>query len=141
MWTMEKLADYVYASGQTTDPDWLNNYLRPQFQKAFIHTVRMSQKWFMKHPGVFEMYGLDFLLDDDLKLWFIECNASPQLIGTSEHKTLFLSTMLGDMFEIQFAYLRSRMKRVHKLLERFFTETAGQTKIDWVPWRQEFHKN
>jgi tubulin polyglutamylase TTLL1 len=138
MWTMEELAEEVYAMNKTTDKDWLNNYLRPQFQKAFIHVVRMSKYSFMKHSGIFEMFGLDFLLDDDLNLWFIECNASPQLIGTSELKTKFLTDMLTDMFDIQFAYLRSRMKRVHQFMQRFFKETASAKEIDWEPWREEF---
>ena len=32
---------------------------------------------FLKESNVFEMFGLDFMLDDKLNLWFIECNASP----------------------------------------------------------------
>ena len=98
----------------------------------------MSHKSFLKHSGAFEMFGLDFLLDDKLNLWFIECNASPQLIGTSELKTQFLTNMLTDIFDIQFAYLRSRMKRIHKFLERFFKETEGVSNIDWDSWRQDF---
>jgi len=138
MWTMEELAEYVLENGQTTDPNWLDNYLRPQFKKAFIHVVRMSKKGFLKHSGVFEMFGLDFLMDDNLNLWFIECNASPQLIGTSDMKTAFLTNMLTDIFEIQFAYLRSRMMRVHRFMEKFFRQTAKKTKIDLDLWREEF---
>ena len=100
----------------------------------------MSHKSFLKHSGVFEMFGLDFLLDEHLNLWFIECNASPQLIGTSELKTQFLTNMLTDIFEIQFAYLRSRMRRIHKFLERFFKETENASHIDWESWREHFKK-
>jgi tubulin polyglutamylase TTLL1 len=139
MWSMEKLSDYLYNISRVKDPeDWLENYLRPQFQKAFIHVVRMSQYSFMKHSGVFEMFGLDFLLDNDLNLWFIECNASPQLIGTSDKKKKFLSDMLTDMFDIQFAYLRSRMKRVHEFMKKFFEVTATKDKINWGYWKSTF---
>ena len=31
----------------------------------------------IKKPSVFELFGLDFMLDEDLNLLFIECNASP----------------------------------------------------------------
>jgi len=163
MWSMEKLAHFVYnrtlnqsrgvelndKTWLNKDPEnwlkkypnaqaWLDNDLKVQFQKAFIHVVRMSQRTFLKHSGVYEMFGLDFLLDDDLNLWFIECNASPQLIGTSDEKTKFLTTMLTDLFEIQFSYLRSRMKRVQIFMEKFFTETVYDKEIDWNSWRKEF---
>ena len=65
--------------------------MKPQFKEAFIHTVRMSQYSLMRIPNVFEMFGLDFLLDEDLNLWFIECNASPQMVGTNDYKTEFLN--------------------------------------------------
>jgi hypothetical protein len=32
---MEKLAGFLYENGKTKDRDWLNNYLRPEFKKAF----------------------------------------------------------------------------------------------------------
>lgn len=68
---------------------WLDEFLRPELQKAFIHAVKMSEHAFLKDPRVFEMFGLDFLFDNKLNLWFIESNASPVLQGTSEEKMLF----------------------------------------------------
>jgi hypothetical protein len=35
MWSMEKLANFLYSKNITNDPNWLDNYLRPQFKKAF----------------------------------------------------------------------------------------------------------
>lgn len=46
----------------------------------------MSHSSFFKDARVFEMFGMDFVMDDKLNLWFIECNASPVLQGTSEEK-------------------------------------------------------
>lgn len=33
-----------------------------------FHIVRMNLDKLLKHPGVFEVFGLDFLLDEDMKL-------------------------------------------------------------------------
>src|SRR5205823_6438367 len=85
---------------------------------------------FLRHSGAFEMFGLDFLLDEDLNLWFIECNASPQLIGTSEEKTKFLVTLLTDMFEIQYAYLRSRFKRIQEFMSSLHSQVSNVNKIN-----------
>jgi hypothetical protein len=94
----------------------------------------------MTLSGSFEMFGLDFLLDEDLNLWFIECNASPQLIGTNEYKKNFLITMLTDMFEIQYAYLRSRWRRIQTFVEKFQKQISdeGNASIDIKAWKKEF---
>jgi len=100
----------------------------------------MAQHSFMKLSGSFEMFGLDFLLDEDLNLWFIECNASPQLIGTNDYKTNFLVTMLTDTFEIQYAYLRSRWRRIQTFVQKFHKQisTEGTSSIDLKVWKAEF---
>ena len=100
----------------------------------------MSQHSFMTLSGSFEMFGLDFLLDEDLNLWFIECNASPQLIGTNDYKTNFLTKMLTDMFEIQYAYLRSRWRRIQTFVQKFQNQVSeqGTSSIDIKVWKSEF---
>jgi len=135
MWTFEDLAEYLYESGKVTDPNWLDNYLRPTFYEAFIHTVRMSAHAFWNQSNVYEMFGLDFMLDDQLNLWFIECNSSPQLIGTNPYKTQFLITMLTDLFEIQYGLYRSRMRRVLKVLNRINLEVQTSGSVDYQRFR------
>jgi len=60
--------------------------------------------------------------DENLNLWFLECNTSPVLKGTSVEKEKFLVKMLKDHYEIIFGLLRSRMKR----LIRFINSITGQ---------------
>jgi D-alanine-D-alanine ligase-like ATP-grasp enzyme len=48
-------------------------------QKAYIHAAMMAKHSFLKDSRVFEVFGADFMFDDNLNLWFIECNASPVL--------------------------------------------------------------
>ena len=89
----------------------------------------MSEEQFLKHSGVFELFGLDFMLDNELKLWFIECNSSPQYIGTNKVKTEMLTTMLKDMFEIEYALLRSRTKRIMDLI-KVYKQIPSKTEAD-----------
>jgi len=138
MWTFERLEKYLLDSGKIKDTNWTANYLRPLFKKAFIHIVRMSEHAFLKESNVFEMFGLDFMLDDQLNLWFIECNSSPQLIGTNEYKTKFLVKMLTDMFEIQYAYYRSRMKRLYNMFKLMNTELEQFDEVDYDKWKGEY---
>jgi len=138
MWTYEDLAEYLLKAGKIKDSNWLNNYLRPNFYEAFIHIVRMSAHAFWNQSNVYELFGLDFMLDEELNLWFIECNSSPQLIGTNEYKTNFLIKMLEDVFEIQYSYYRSRMKRALRLIKRMNGEESEGEKEN--KWRKEYSK-
>jgi len=126
MWTMEDLQDYLIKIGKIKDNTWLEKELRPKFQAAYTHLVRMTEKSFYKSASVFELYGLDFVIDENLDIWFIECNASPQLVGTSPRKTEFLTKMLSDMFTLQHAYYKSRMRRVFA----FMTDLQAKIKED-----------
>jgi len=138
MWTFQRLGDYLYEAGKVNDKNWVENTLKPQFYEAFIHTARMSAHAFWNQSNVYEMYGLDFMLDDDLNLWFIECNSSPQLIGTNEYKTKFLEQMLQDLFEIQYGLYRSRMKRTLALIKRIHQESSEAGLADYSNWRAEY---
>jgi hypothetical protein len=139
MWTFERLATYLYKAGKVKDPDWLNTYLRPTFYEAFIHTVRMSAHAFWNESNVYEMFGLDFMLDEELNLWFIECNSSPQLIGTNPYKTKFLVKMLKDLFEIQYGLYRSRMKRILRVIKEMNQGAADEGQIDYGYWRRQYN--
>mmetsp|Transcript_34259 Transcript_34259/g.30990 ORF Transcript_34259/g.30990 Transcript_34259/m.30990 type:complete len:206 (-) Transcript_34259:420-1037(-) len=124
MWTMEELQTYLLEVGIIKDPNWLDNYLRPQFKKAFMYLSRMIHPYLLHSSSVFEMFGIDFVIDENQKIWFIECNPSPQLIGTSPAKTTFLRTLLKDMFYIEHAFLKSRWKRIVDVIQRYY-EAGG----------------
>ena len=47
------------------------------------------------------MFGCDFIMDDQLNLWYIECNPSPVYEGTTPEKFIFQTNMLRDAFEIE----------------------------------------
>jgi hypothetical protein len=112
MWNFTKLQDYLYETGKIQDKTWLDTGLRYQIQQSMAHIGRMTRFNFLNRSNIYELFGIDFILDNDLKLWFIECNSGPVLEGTSKEKELFISKMLLDHFDIMFGYLRSRMKRI-----------------------------
>jgi len=111
-WELDKVGKYLYDNGIVRDKDWVNNYLRPQFKRVMIHLVRMGQSRFHNISSVFELFGLDYVMDDDLGLWFIEANAMPLITGFTKGSNILFRTMLTDTFEIVMGLTRSRMKRV-----------------------------
>jgi len=102
----------------------------------------MTEHAFLKKSNVYEMFGLDFILDDELNLWFIECNASPVFQGTSVEKEVFQTRMLKDMFNIEYSYLRSRVKRLRTWSKKYHENrlTDKNSTINDEEFRKEFRE-
>jgi len=125
-WSLEKFSTYLYKTGRVKDPNWLNNYLRKEFMKVKIHLLRMSQNGFFKISSLFELYGLDFVMDENLDLWFIEANAMPLFNGFNEGSTELFNKMLMDTFEIITGLLKSRTKRIINYINELTTISGNR---------------
>jgi len=53
-----------------------------------------------KRTNVFELFGFDFLLDEDCRVWLIECNTNPYLGMPCSYMKEMLPQMLNDLFKI-----------------------------------------
>jgi len=124
-WSFERIQEYLLKVGKITDPNWLDNYLRPSFKKAFIHLLRATSGPFVKFSQTYELVGADFMLDDDLNLWIIECNTKPRLqpytmVYKSDREPFF--SVISDEFDIVFALARSRLKRAIKYINKIVND-------------------
>lgn len=53
-----------------------------------------------KRNGCFEIFGYDFMVDNDLTTWLIEVNTNPCLDESSELLKMILPRMLDDAFKL-----------------------------------------
>ena len=118
MWSLKRLQDYLLKKGKITDKNWLDNYLRPQFKKAMVHLMRMAKNDYLKISSVYELQGLDFVMDENLNLWFIETNSGPAIETVTPFSTELFRTMFLDIYDIVIGLLRSRMKRVNEYVNK-----------------------
>jgi len=125
-WLFDKFQNHIIEKGLTADENWMDNHFRPECKKAMIHLLRMSQHNFLKRSSLFEFYAIDFMLDEDLNLWFIEANALPGLAEWTPDFTKFDGQMLRDEFDIIFRLLRSRMKRVFNFVNDLINEGGAK---------------
>ena len=58
---------------------------------------KLNQK---KRKGCFELFGYDFMCDNDLTVWLIECNTNPCLDESSALLRRILPRMLDDAFKL-----------------------------------------
>ncbi len=58
----------------------------PQIYQTIIHLVNSGVHNLYKDSRVFELYAIDFLLDDNLNLWFLENNFNAQLLNSTEKR-------------------------------------------------------
>lgn len=115
MWTFEKFGDYMREQGLVKG-DWINDYVRPVMKRKMLELTLIHRNNLLKHPGVFEMYGCDFMFDSDLKLWLLEVNRSPAMQATSEEKGKLQGDMTKDILDIQYAILHG--VDLEKIVER-----------------------
>lgn len=85
------------------------------------------------------MFGLDFVLDNDLNLWLTECHPSPQLVKGNQYKTEYFVTMMRDMLDIEVTLLRSRWQKVINFINLFQADIMKERMVKNAPaWRKKF---
>ncbi|KAL4448661.1 hypothetical protein ABPG74_012750 [Tetrahymena malaccensis] len=124
---LEGLEKYLLENNKITNPNWLEEEIYPQIYRAVTHLVRSGAHDFLIDSRVNENFALDFLIDEDSKVWFLENNPNPQVLRSSVKRTMRHYVMFGDLFQIQFAYLRSRAKRLNQLAKQMAEEIQNNT--------------
>lgn len=87
------------------DYGWLDDYVRPQMKEKMLHFSRMASERLLRHPRVFELFGVDFMFDENLHLWYLEINRSPAMQATTKEKGKIQSKLIKDVLDIEYALL------------------------------------
>jgi len=53
-----------------------------------------------KRKNSFELFGFDFLIDEDFRVWLIEVNTNPYLGIPNDYIKVLLPNMLDDLFKL-----------------------------------------
>lgn len=80
----------------------VEKHIIPRMKDLIIDTFQCSKK--QLNPGkkkhVFELFGYDFLIDEDLRTWLLEVNTNPYLGTPNQYISELVPRMLDDMLEI-----------------------------------------
>ena len=71
-----------------------------EIQDICINSLLAVQKVMINDKHCFEMYGYDIMIDDTLKPWLIEVNASPSLTADTPQDYELKFGLLDDVFSV-----------------------------------------
>jgi tubulin polyglutamylase TTLL1 len=68
--------------------------------EMIVHSLRSVKNVIVNDRHCFECYGYDVIIDDNLKPWLVEVNASPSLSASTPADRLLKSQLMSDVFDI-----------------------------------------
>ncbi|ETV74521.1 hypothetical protein H257_11044 [Aphanomyces astaci] len=71
-----------------------------QIQMVIIRSLQSVEKILISDKHCFELYGYDIMIDENLKPWLLEVNASPSLSANTPQDYQLKCGMLNDMLDI-----------------------------------------
>lgn len=117
MRTLDSFQNYLEKLNPKRYENFVNKTLKTEFKKSYLHLAKMIQNRVTKKSTFFEVYGVDFVMDRDDKIYIVEVNPSPMMVGTSEKKTKLMMDVNRGIIKITLAYLRSRFKRTQEFIK------------------------
>lgn len=83
-----------------------------------------------KRKDVFELFGFDFLIDEDFRVWLIEANTNPYFGIPNEYIADLLPKMIDDMVKITVdpVYPPKSVEQRENLFELVYSESKGINK-------------
>ncbi|CAN0027891.1 unnamed protein product, partial [Discosporangium mesarthrocarpum] len=71
-----------------------------EIDSIIIHSLKAVQPVMVSDRHCFECYGYDIIVDNNLKPWLVEVNASPSLSATTESDRVMKMSLLRDIFAV-----------------------------------------
>ncbi len=65
-----------------------------------IHSLRAVQHLMVSDKHCFECYGYDVIIDNELRPWLIEVNASPSLSATTSSDKIMKHVLINDIINL-----------------------------------------
>ncbi|KAM7537304.1 hypothetical protein Aperf_G00000069149 [Anoplocephala perfoliata] len=95
-WSICRLRRYMIAK----HGDEKVKKLFREIDKIFMVSLLSVQQVMINDKHCFELYGYDILVDDNLKPWLLEINASPSLTASSSEDYNLKLNLLGDTLSV-----------------------------------------
>jgi len=80
----------------------LDTDLIPKMKESIIISFKAAEKYILKdnNKSQFEIFGYDFMIDEDFKVWLIEINTNPCLEESSKLLASLIPRMVDDALKL-----------------------------------------
>ncbi|RHY30657.1 hypothetical protein DYB32_004152 [Aphanomyces invadans] len=82
---------------------------------------------FQPLPNCFEVYGVDFIVDEDLRVWLLEVNPGPDFKQTGNRLQPLIQTLFEGMVDIvtDTFFVKPATQRVYPAFEKVYSDNWG----------------
>ncbi|XP_022105734.1 probable tubulin polyglutamylase TTLL1 isoform X2 [Acanthaster planci] len=95
-WTVHNLRLYL----EGTRGKEVTDKLFDEMNWVIVHSLKAMANVMANDRHCFECYGYDIIIDDNLKPWLIEVNASPSLTSTTANDRIMKYNLINDSLNI-----------------------------------------
>lgn len=92
-WSIDDLMLFI----ESTQGQAAHDKLRADMEAVIVHSLRAVQGVMINDKRCFELYGFDILLDQNLRPWLLEVNASPSLSATTPEDRILKVRLINDV--------------------------------------------
>lgn len=68
--------------------------------QIYLSALKAVQPAICHDPHCFELYGFDVLIDEELRPWLLEVNASPSLVSTTPSDKRLKKKLIADLCDV-----------------------------------------
>ncbi|CAD8054671.1 unnamed protein product [Paramecium primaurelia] len=97
MWTQEEFQQYLL---EEFGWDIFGEKIQPKFKEIVINSLKCCCDQMKNRKRSFEVYGYDFMIDEQFNTWLIEVNMSPSSDTTTPVTAQIIPKMLEDIMKV-----------------------------------------
>lgn len=97
---------------------YVRDSLIPQMKDIITYSLEAVKDQLLANKTCFELFGYDFIVDQNGKVFLIEINTNPSLEESSKFLTSIITRMIHDMFKLTIDLMFPLNQEHKKLIEQ-----------------------
>jgi hypothetical protein len=102
--------------------------LRPQIFRKVTHLYLSVREELLPDSRVGEFFGVDFIMDNNLRLWVLECNRNPNFLAVTNGRKDKFGRLIYDVLDLNMRLIRSKYIRIKKYIEETLLKASSFTR-------------
>eukprot|EP00924_Labyrinthula_sp_SR-Ha-C_P003536 snap_masked-scaffold_53-processed-gene-0.32-mRNA-1 protein AED:0.33 eAED:0.33 QI:0/-1/0/1/-1/1/1/0/585 len=96
IWGFKRFQKYL-SDNNVAGSEYVSTVLNTAIKKVLLFNFKSAQEHLVRRKGSYHLFGLDFMIDDELRVHFIEANGYPGFTWSKDFPTRKMVTEMFDM--------------------------------------------